>query len=222
MKNFEQKRCLCKIVLGMAFLVFLSNPSLSQDAKITVRTESRWHRNKVDNAHMNKRIADAAEQYKEYAPIPRIAFYDIGFPKDKAEFAELNGYGLLLISSLSQNETELPLKRAYAVVDGKEIELKSIREVLIRNNDLTGQVVKTFGEYRADTLFLFPVYLRFQLGEILLDFAQTRTGLKIVSFDGTAPDALKGIPSTKPDEKKAIEEPMKLFMKREYPGYFEN
>jgi len=158
-------------VLGLSVAIY----AVSQERVVTVPSETKWHRHAVDNAYMNKRISDAAEQYKEYAPIPRIAFFDIGYPKDRAEFAELNGYGILLVSALSQDPKELPIKRAYVEIGGKQIELKPVKEISVRNQDLTSQVVKTFGEYRTDVLFLIPIYLRFQQGDVLIDFAFTKS-----------------------------------------------
>lgn len=204
-----------------AFLLFLAPLAFAQEKTVEVTTESRWHQNKVTIAYMDKRINDAAEQYKEYAPIPRIAFYDIGFPKDKTEFGELNGYGLLLISAKSQTEAELPLKRVYVILDGKEIEFKPLKQVLTKEANPDNQVVKTFGLYRMDTLYLFPVYLRMQQTDVLIDFAQNRNGMKIASFNGETPDFLKDFPKTKPSEGKSFDEAIERFMKREYPGFFE-
>jgi hypothetical protein len=210
------------IFFFLAFVLFLAPTIFAQEKVVTVISESKWKQNKVNVADMNKRINDAAEQYKQYAPIPRIAFYDIGFPKDKAEFAELNGYGLLLISAMSQSEVELPIKRVYVVVDGQEIELKSLKQILTKEGNSESQIVKTFGLYRTDTLYLFPVYLRVQQADILIDFAQNRNGMKIASFDGEIPDTLKNLPTNiKPTEQKSFDDAMQRFMKREYSGFFE-
>ncbi len=215
------KSYLALTIFLLAFVIFLAPTTFAQEKVVNIVTESKWQQNKVDVADMNKRISDAAEQYKQYAPIPRIAFYDIGFPKDKAELTELNGYGLLLISAMSQNEVELPIKRVYVSVNGQEIELKSLKQILTKEGNLNSQVTKTFGLYRTDTLYLFPVYLRMQQAEILIDFAQNRNGMKIASFDGEIPDTLKNLPTNiKPTEQKSFDEAMQRFMKREYSGFF--
>src|SRR5688572_4235260 len=92
----------CVIVVGLCVFEVIAQST-------TVVGPSTWHATPVDNERMNNRIASAAEQYKEYAPIPRIALYDIGYPMDAAEFTELNGHAILLISSMSQDPSELPL-----------------------------------------------------------------------------------------------------------------
>lgn len=205
----------------VASLLFFALTVLAQEKNVTVATQPEWHQNKVDALYTNKRISDAAEEFKDYAPIPRVAFYDIGYPKDKAEFEELNGYGLLLISAVSQKETELPLKRVYILLDGKEIELKSLKQILTKEENSKSQVVKTFGAYRVDSLYLFPVYLRTQTGAILVDFAQNRNGMKIADFDGDIPEVLKDMPNRKPSERKVSDAALERFMKREYPGFYE-
>ena len=193
----------------------------AQEKPVTVTTGDKWHRNRVDVAYMNKRISDAAEQYKQYAPIPRIAFYDIGYPKDAEEFERLNGHGILLVSAMSQNASELPIAKVYAVAGGQTVELKSLKRYLSEEADPASRVVKTFGAYRADELFLFPVYLRLQRAELLVDFAQNRTGMKLAAFDGTTPEALGALPNRRPTAQTGFENALEVFIKREYPGFWE-
>jgi len=145
-------RALVKSTILLVLLFFAASDGVGQI--VSVMSDTIWHQTPVDNASMNKRIAEAAEQYKEYAPIPRIAFYDVGFPKDKLEFADLNGYGVLLISALSQDQTELPLKRVYVSVGGEEMDLTQYKQTLIKNSDAVSQISKTFGLYRVDNLLL--------------------------------------------------------------------
>ena len=166
----------------LVFVVCIATTVFAQEKTVTVITETEWHQNRVNITQINKRIIDAAEQYKEYAPIPRIAFYDIAFPKDNSEFEQLNGNGLLLITAMSQDSTELPLKRTYVVSDGKTVELKPLKQVLSKEGNLEGQIVKTFGTYRMDSLYLFPVYLRFQPANVLIDFATNRNSMKNSRF----------------------------------------
>lgn len=210
--------------LGVSILVltvFLANASFSQSATVPIMSDARWHRGAVDNAVMNQEIANAAEKYKQYAPIARIAFYDIGFPKDKAEFEALNGYGIVLISALSQDANELPLRRAFVKAGGKEFELKELRTIFIKTADTNSQTARTFGEYRVDSLFLFPVFLRLQAGELFVDFSKNRTNMKLAVFDGSIPPMLTRLPSKQPISGKAIDDAMRLFLTREYPGYVE-
>lgn len=203
-------------------LVSFAVVSASGQATVSVMSDSQWHGDPVDNAYMNRLIADAAEKYKEYAPIPRISFYDIGYPRDKDEAAKMNGYAVLLVSALSQDPDELPLKRAYVHAGGKDFELKNLKAIKIRNTDTASQNVKTFGQYRVDALYLIPIHLRLQKGELLIDFNKNRDGMRLAKFDGTVPSDIKFLPDTMPDEKASFQDALEQFLKREYPGYLEN
>jgi len=211
-----------KFVVVSIVLAFGTVAGLAQTPVVTIQTDSVWHKNTVDNAYMNRQIAEAAEQYKEYAPIPRIAFYDIAYPKDKSEFVQLNGYGLILISTMAQDENELPLKRVYVFKDGKDVELKLLEKTFIKEVNLNGQVSKTFGLFRVDSIFLFPIFLKSSSAELRIDFAKNRNGMKVASFDDVWPVGLSGLNGKKPEENKTFDAEVKVFMKREYPGYFKN
>jgi hypothetical protein len=216
-------RSLLKITKILVLTVLLSGFALTVFGQtVSVRSENEWTNKPVDNAAMSKRIRDAAERYSEYAPIPRGAFIDIGFPKSKEEFEELNGYGILLLSALSQTESELPLKRVYVSVAGKEIELTLIEKYFSKESDQTGQVAKTFGSFRVDALYFFPVYLRKSAGSLMIDFAENRKGMKIAEFSEDMPDSVKNLPDIKPSADASMTDEMKIFLRREYPGYVNN
>src|SRR6266700_3497522 len=56
-------------------------------AQITHREHNLgWANGAVTNTALDGRLSQAAIQYRSYAPVPRIAFYDIAFPEDCAEF----------------------------------------------------------------------------------------------------------------------------------------
>lgn len=211
-----------QIVLATGLLAFAGIVALAQPPVVTVRTDQTWHTTSVDNAYMNKQIAKAAEKYKEYAPIPRIAFYDIAYPKDKSEFVQLNGHGLMLISTSTQDQNELPLKRVYIVSDGAEIELKVLERTFIKEADPASRIAKTFSLFREDSIFIFPIYLNSQSAELKIDFAKNRNGMKVAAFDGKLPPELSGLNGRKPDEGKSFDAPLVVLMKREYPGYFKH
>lgn len=220
MKYYIKIRKTERFAILAIFLFYLSTAVFAQTT--TVNTETRWHNDKVSIAYMNKQISDAAEKYKEYAPVPRAAFYDIGYPQNKAEFEELDGYCVLLLSTVSQNETELPLKRVYVLIDGKEIELTLFKEVFSKNSDANSQVYKTFGAFKVDSLYLIPVYLTKTSSDLLVDFAENRNGMKVVGFSGEVSVQVKNLPDTKPSGKASLTDAMKKFIKREYPGFFDN
>jgi hypothetical protein len=188
----------------------------------TVISEQKWHKNGVSIAGMDQRISDTAEKFKQYGQIPKIAFYDIGYPRDEKEFDELNGYGFLLVVALAQDEKDLPLKRVFISGEGKEIELKLVKSVLSKNEDAESLTVKTFGSYRMDALYAFPVYLRMRKGDLIVEFGLGGEGLKMAGFDGNKPVGIKILPDKMPTEQGLPNEVSEKFIKREYPGFFEN
>src|SRR5438445_7078712 len=58
-----------------------------------------WANGAVTNTALDRRLSQAAMQYRSYAPVPRIAFYDIAFPKDCAEFATMSGHAVLVVTA---------------------------------------------------------------------------------------------------------------------------
>ena len=75
-------------------------PAAGQDV---VHRESPvlWRRTPVTNSILDDRIRQAALEYRSYAPIPRVAFYDIAYPKDSLEFEALAGYAVMVLTAVS-------------------------------------------------------------------------------------------------------------------------
>lgn len=186
---------------------------------ISVGTPSEWHSIPVDNDEMNERIAEAAERYKEYAPVERTAFFDIGYPHNADEYKRMNGYAILLVSAVSQKEEELPLKRVYVTSDGETYELKLLKEFRIMEPDAGSRTAMTFGQYRVDALYLFPVFLRSKEGMLMVDFAAGRIEMPIAEFDGSTPPNLARLPKTEPETGKIPDADIKKYIAAEFPGY---
>ncbi len=102
------------------------------------------------------------------------------------------------------------------------MELKALKVINIKEQSLESRVAKTFGIFRTDSIFLFPTYVNAPNAELLIDFNQNRTGMRVATFDGMLPSVLKNVGKMPPLENKKIDDALKLFMKREYPGYVEN
>ncbi len=179
-----------------------------------------WRDMPVTPARMSQRIEEAAIKYQANAPIPRVVLYDIGYPHNDQEYAALDGNAVILITALAQAREELPLKRIYVLIDGKEIELKPIKQVLSEQSAANNISAKTFGAFREDALYLLPIYLRMKSADLMVDFARDRMGFKMATF-GTPVSAdvskltIKSQTGTGPSDR-ALEE----FIKREYPSFF--
>src|SRR5947208_16576179 len=72
-----------------------------------------WANGAVTNTALDGRLSQAAKQYRSYAPVPRIAFYDIAFPKDCAELTSMSSHAALAATAAVQHSTQLPPQRIY-------------------------------------------------------------------------------------------------------------
>jgi hypothetical protein len=179
-----------------------------------------WRNQPATPERMSQRIEEGAIQLQNNAPVPRVVLYDIGYPHDDREYDSLDGHAVILLTALTQERGELPLPRVYVLVDGKEIELKLLKLVLSEQAAAGSIPAKTFGAFRADALYLLPIYLRLKAADLMADFARNRKGFKVATF-GTPVSA--GVGRLKIKEptgaglsNKALEE----FIKREYPSFF--
>lgn len=171
-------------------------------------------------ASMNEQIEQAAEEYQSDAPVPRIALTDMAFPSDPEEYTALDGYGVLLVFAVTQENDELPPKRVYVRINDKEVNLKLFASGFEKysGNKLVNRV---FGEYRWDGLYFFPVYFAKSAQTLVIDFAKDRDGFvlqKLGKGNIKFPDFLNSI--MKAPTTSAL--PVKAFTKivaREYPEF---
>jgi len=185
-------------------------------------SETKWYGHPVTGDYISGELDKLAVQYKEYAPIPKMAIYDIGYPKDSKEFESLDGYGLILVAAVSQTKEELPIKRIYILTGGKEVNLTRMHMYLSNAEDPSSQTFKTLGGFRMDAIFAFPVYLRLQPGLVYVEFAKDTKPMTLAKFNGETPNSLVRLPNRRPAGTDYPSMALRTFMKREYPGYFPN
>lgn len=166
------------IVTAAVWLALAAVAAHSQQTHLEV--SNGWARKPVTNGVLDARLRQAAAQYREYAPVPRIALYDMTFPVDSAEAVRLNGFGVVVITAVAQDSAELPLRRVYLRSAGRDIELQSIATLRSSLDSSQSAVIATFGVHRFDALFLVPLApLQSDGAELLIDFAIRRNGFRI-------------------------------------------
>jgi hypothetical protein len=184
-----------------------------------VGEEHGWSRSAATPELMRRRIEEAAVKYRAHAPVPRVVFYDIAYPRDAREYKSLDGHGVVLLTALSQERGELPLRRVYVPVGGREVELRLLKLVL--SEQAPGDAsATTFGPYRADALYLLPLYLRARPGDLLADFTAGRTALKVADFALPLPDDVKALGDKPPAGHGPSADALQQFIRREYPSFF--
>jgi hypothetical protein len=196
-------------------------PSASVGQARTINgAQQPWRNTPATPERMRQRIEEAAVRYSAYAPVPRLILYDIGYPRDMLEYANLDGHAVVLLTALSQERVELPLRRVYVSVDGKEVELRLLKLVLSEqaaNGDVTA---RTLGRFRADALYMLPLYLRTRAGDLLADFDRNRTGLKVAVFGTPLPDEVSKLGIKPPTGVGPFADTLEEFIRRESPSFF--
>ena len=138
---------------------------------------------------MNARIEVAAHELRNYPPIPRLAFTDFTYPANESEYGALHGWGLLLVTALSQDGSELPLAGVHlqTATLGQELRLAHSRRPPAYPDD--SEIAKVLGRHRYDGVYLFPVHAAFSQGTIAIDFARNREGFVAARF----PEVTQGL-----------------------------
>jgi hypothetical protein len=194
------------------------SPDSSQDEPLHLVGEGSYTLQPVSSETISARIQEVAVQYRAYAPIPRVGFFDIAFPADREEYHEMGGHGLMLVTALVQDQTELPLSRLYIDSDSTQEDLRLLTS-LLSTVDLQDEVVlATLGPHRMDALYLFPVVHIASTSSLLADFAKNREGFKLDNFTGEVPEMISHLPigtaTTEPSEERLLR-----MVEREFPGF---
>lgn len=193
----------------------LAGPAVAQQPS-HIEGSFGWTRQPSTNIALDARLSGAAAQYRSYAPIPRIALYDVAYPKDSAEAVALGGNAVLVVTAVVQDSTEIPLRRMYVITAAGAVqELPLIAAMASYTSD--SLIRTTFGRFRLDAVYLLPLPLRVSAGDLLTDFGAHRDGFRLTHFDGQVPDALRRLgrlPSTSSTPAAAT---IWSFMRREYP-----
>jgi hypothetical protein len=211
------KRILIIVFLSLAVL-FVAVSAEAQQMHLV--KPGSWVQQPVTPEQINRRIEQAAGQYISYISVPRASFYDIAYPADEKEYAELDGFGVMLVAVFSQEKDELPPKRIFARVGDSEVTLRLFTSVFVKDSG-SDVVKRVLGPNRWDGLYYYPAYLTLQAKELVIDFAKTRTGFVMARFsdkDRKALDSLK-IPIPPPKGDKPSKEAMIKLVAREYPGF---
>ena len=175
-----------------------------------------WSKRAVSNAALDDRIRDAATQYRSYAPIPRIGFFDIAYPKDSVEALALSGYAVMVVTALVQDSTELPLTTLYlrTASGNHPIDRYSAIASIVSDTVILG----TFGKFRLDALYLVPLSWRKESGDLFADFATHRNGFRLGQFDGQVPEQLARLGVIREPTHLPPDTAVRVIVRREYPG----
>lgn len=206
------------LALLAVVMVNIPDPGWTEpEDHLHIRERTGYSSEPVSSARIDEFILETALRYQKFGAVAaRGGFHDIAFPKDSKEFHRFNGYGLLVVTAVSQDSSELPLGRVYVQGEhGPEV-LQRLFSISSAVEPPDGAVAQVFGPFRADAMYLFPVHWKFKDSKLLTDFAQNRRGFQLATFPERIPPALKALPKEKPTSIPPLEE-IRQFALREYP-----
>ena len=204
----------------LALIALLLVACASVESDVHAVGQRTWAQSPTVPEAMRERVEDAAFEYQQHAPVPRVALFDIAYPSSDAELVEMAGYGVLLLTALSQDPRELPPKRLYVAIDGIERPLSLIAATKTPPVQ-SPEVAKVLGTNRWDGLYLFPVYLTQDGAVLSIDFAANRTGFVLGHFSNADQKTLNYqafLDSAPPVDRPPSNAVVQL-VAREFPGF---
>jgi hypothetical protein len=202
-------------------LVWLLALFLIQAADAQTLTKRPVSQDPVSQADMTERLEKSAINTAKSAPkgAARGSSIDFCWASTPEEYQVLAKHVLVLVSVVTQDSAELPLRRVYVNIDGKETELVRLSSELsgVRKGSKTFSVL---GPYREDGFYLAPAGLMMAEGYLQADFAVRRNGFNLYRLPGAPPDFIKadGNPMPAPDARPETPA-LKALLQREYRGF---
>jgi hypothetical protein len=177
--------------------------------------------NPVTSAEMTERLEKSAVRTRQSAPngAARGSSVDFCWPSDLAEYRALQNQVLVLVSVVTQDKAELPLRRVYVNIDGKETELTRLSSQLsdVRKGSVTSSIL---GPWREDGFYLAPAGPMMSEGYLQADFAVRRNGFNLYKLPGTPPDFIKADSNPMPmADARPDAAALKAMLRREYRGF---
>ena len=204
-----------KILVGLLALF------VAQAASAQTLTQRPVSRGEVSYADMSERLEKSAINTAKSAPkgAARGSSVDFCWASSPEEYRALEKHVLVLVSAVTQDSAELPLRRVYVTVEGKETELIRLSSQLsgVKKGSKTFSVL---GPYREDGFYLAPAGLMMSDGYLQADFAVRRNGFNLYKLPGTPPDFIKADSNPMPAPDARPETPaLKALLRREYSGF---
>ena len=203
------------------FLTGLLALLLSNSVVAQTLTKNPVSQGAVSFGDMTERLEKSAIQTYGTArkTAARGSAIDFSWPHSPDEYRALAKHAVVLVSVVSQDATELPLRRVYITVGGMGAELIRLSSQLssVHKDSITFSVL---GPYREHGFYLAPAGLMMREGYLQADFATNRTGFNLYKLPGAPPDFVKADsdPMPAPDAKPKMSA-VRALLHREYRGY---
>jgi hypothetical protein len=172
-------------------------------------------------AEMTERLEKAAMRTREQAPkgAARGSSIDFCWPSSAEEYRTIGKYVLVLVSVVTQDAAELPLRRVHVTVNGKQTELVRLSSQR-RDVEKGSTTYSILGPFREDGFYVAPAGLMMSDGYLQADFAVRRNNFNLYKLPGTPPDFVKADNDPMPAKDAAPNMPaLKALLTREYQGF---
>jgi hypothetical protein len=203
-------------LVAVLLLLLLSNGALAQ-----ILSKPRpATRGAVSPADIAERLEKSASETARLVPrAARGSAIDFAWPMTAEEYAATAKHVLVLVSVVTQDAAELPVRRVHIRVGGNDIELMCLshERVGVAKGSRTFSVL---GPYREDGFYLAPASAMMAEGYLQADFATRRSDFNLYKLPGTAPDFIRSdrnpepLPGSKPDMAA-----VRAMIVREYKGF---
>jgi hypothetical protein len=170
---------------------------------------------------MTERLEKAALRTKAQAPkgAARGSSVDFCWPSSAEEYQAIGKYVLVLVSVVTQDAAELPLRRVYVTVNGEQTELLKLSSQR-RDVKKASTTFSILGPFREDAFYVAPAGLMMSDGYLQADFVIRRENFNLYKLPGTAPDFIKADKDPMPAKDAAPDMPaLKALLRREYQGF---
>jgi hypothetical protein len=203
-------------LLTVALALFASVTADAQ--RLTKRPVSQGA---VTPADMTEGLERAALRTNEPAPkgAARGSSIDFCWPSSAEEYQTIGKYVLVLVSVVTQDVAELPLRRVYVTINGEQTELTRLSSQR-RDVEKGSTTFLILGRYREDGFYVAPAGLMMRDGYLQADFATRRTNFNLYKLPGTPPGFVKSDDNPMPSKDATPNAPaLKALLTREYKGF---
>lgn len=211
--HFRLPRWLLASIIPTLFMPVLFSSWVRSQSPVS---PPAWRQKPAATSRMNQRLEEAAGKLSEGNELNWMSLIDIAYPPDKAGYFNSGGNGLIYLAVVSRIPEDLAAIQLQVTAEGKSTVLDQIQAVFSCAADSNNLVVKKFGAYRMDALYLFPVQLRLQPGELVLSMAGKNVNLK--SFRPPWPAEITSLVAASKRQGGPSELYMDQFIRREFPG----
>ena len=204
-----------RVLVGLLALL------LSCAANAQTLTKRPVSQNPVTSADITARLERSTMQTAKTAPkgAARGSSIDFCWASTPEEYHALAKHVVVLVSVVTQDAAELPVRRVYVTSDGRQTELVKLSSQLsaVSKGSTTFSIL---GPYREDGFYLAPAGVMMIGGYLQADFATRRSNFNLYRLPGAPPDFVRSDSDPMPaKDARPDTSALRSLLQREYKGF---